>query len=170
MASWCIGFAVVNIVFEHTDHLADGPYADYASAFTVMNWLVVALKGLGAVVALLSVADHPRGVPPTVVNVLVWAAFATLGVYALGGVAEAVGTVSGLTGSIDQVTVAGVGYVLLFLLAAAGYGVLAIAHSRRHRLGKRFAVLGVLGAPVVLGGVLLAVPALLTALGVMPTT
>lgn len=169
MAVWCVGFALVNIVFERTDHLSGGAYASYASAFTVMNWLVVGLKGLGAAVALLSVANRPRVVPPAVLNVLVWAAFATLGVYTLGSVAEAVGMVAGLAGGIDQITIAGVGYVLLFLLAAAGFGVLAIGHSRRRRLGKRFAVLGMLGAPVVLGGVPLAVPALLATLGVMPT-
>ena len=49
MALWCVGFAVVNIVLESTDYLADSEYADYASAFTVMNWLVVGLKMLGRV-------------------------------------------------------------------------------------------------------------------------
>lgn len=130
MALWCIGFALVNIVYERTGHFAGGPYAEYASALTVMNWLV----------------------------------------YALGSVAQAAGMASGLTDASEQVTIAGLGYILLFLLGAAGFGVLAIAHSQRHRVRRRFAVLGVLLAPVVLGGVLLVVPALLAALGLMPTT
>src|SRR5690606_15480340 len=170
MALWCIGFALVNIVYERTGHFAGGPYAEYASALTVMNWLVVVLKGVGAVVALLSVTNRPTVAPPAVVSVLVWGAFATLGVYALGSVAQAAGMASGLRGASEQVTIAGLGYVSLFLLGAAGFGVLAIPHSQRHRVRRRFAVLGVLLARVVLGGVLLVVPPLLAALGLMPTT
>jgi hypothetical protein len=167
-ALWCVGFAIVNIVFEATDSLADGRYADYAAAFTVMNWFVVVLKLLGAAVALLSVADRPRIVRPGILATMVWAAFATLGVYALGSAVQAVGLLIGLTGSADQVGLAGIGYVAFFLLAAAGFGVLAVSHTRRHRTPRSSAVLGVLGGPVVLALVLLGVPALLVALGVMP--
>ncbi|GAA1455017.1 hypothetical protein [Nocardiopsis tropica] len=168
MALWCVGFAVFNVVFEITDRFADGAYADYSSAITVMNWLVVGLKVLGAAVALLSVAKRPTFVPPALLAVAVWAVFATLGLYAAGSVVQVVGMVSGLVGGVDQIDAAGVGYVLLFLLAAAGFGILAVSHSRRNGLRKGFAVLGVLGAPAVLGLVLLAVPALLAALGLMP--
>ncbi|GAA2119367.1 hypothetical protein GCM10009780_79180 [Actinomadura alba] len=164
----CIGFAVVNVVFEMTDRFADGPYAEYASGIAVMNWLVVGLKAMGAAVALLSVAERPRFVPPARLGVLLWGAFAMLGVYALGSVVQAVGMAAGLTGTADQIDVAGVGYVLFFLLLAAGYGVLAISYSRRFGLRKGVALLGVLGAPVVLGLILLAVPTLLAALGLMP--
>lgn len=48
MAVWCVGFAMVNIVLENTDYLADGEYADHAAALMMMNWLVVGLKLLGA--------------------------------------------------------------------------------------------------------------------------
>jgi hypothetical protein len=168
MALWCIGFAVVNVVFETTGHFADGPYAEYASGFTVMNWFVVGLKVMGAAVALLSLANHPRFLTSALMTVAMWGVFATLAVYALGSVAQAVAMIAGLTGTADQVDVAGVGYVLLFLLAAAGFGVLAISYSRRHRVRKLFSVLGVLGAPMVLGLILLVGPTLLTALGVMP--
>ncbi|MEV0809623.1 hypothetical protein [Micromonospora sp. NPDC050200] len=169
VALCCIGFAVVNVVFEMTGHFADGPYAEYVSAITVMNWLVVGLKTMGAAVALLSVAERPRFLSPARLGVLLWGAFATLGVYALGSVVQAVGMASGLTGTADQIDLAGVGYVLFFLLLAVGYGVLAISYSRRFGLRKGVAVLGVLGAPVVLGVILLAVPMLLAALGLMPT-
>ncbi|MEU9508548.1 hypothetical protein AB0D32_20000 [Micromonospora sp. NPDC048170] len=169
MALCCIGFAVFNVAFEMTDRFADGPYAEYASAITVMNWLVVGLKTVGAAVALLSVAERPRVLSPALLGVLLWGAFAMLGVYAVGSVAQAVGMVSGLAGTADQIDITGVGYVLFFLVLATGYGALTISYSRRFGLRKGVAVLGVLGAPVVLGVILLAIPALLAAFGLMPT-
>jgi hypothetical protein len=170
MALCCIGFAVVNIVFELTDRFADGPYAEYSTGLAVMNWLVVGLKAMGAAVALLSVASRPRFLPPAFLGVLLWGAFAMLALYGVGSLAQAIGMASGLTGSADQIDLAGVAYVLFFLLLAAGYGVLAISYSRRFRLRKGVAVLGALGAPVALGVILLAVPMLLAALGVMPAS
>ncbi len=168
MALWCLGFAVANIVLESTDYFADGEYADYAAALTVMNWLVVGLKLVGAAVALLSVAKRPRLIPPRLLGTLVWGTFATLAVYGLGSVAQALGMVLGVTGSADQVDLAGVGYVAFFLTAAGGWSVLAVSYSRRHALGWVPAVIGVFAGPVVLGLVLVAVPALLTTLGIMP--
>lgn len=168
MALWCLGFAAVNLVFEVTGHFAGGTYAHYTSGISVMNWLVAGLKVVGAVVALLSVAPRPRLVRPAVVTVLVWGAFATLGVYVLGSVAEAAGMGLGLIGGADQIGIRSVAYVLLFLVAAAGYGVLATSYSRRHRQGKGLIILGVLGAPAVLGLLLLAIPALLGAFGLLP--
>jgi len=168
MVAWCVGFAGVNIGFVITDRFAGGPYADYATGITVMNWLVVALKILGAALALLSVARGPRFVPPAIVGVGLWGICATLAVYTLGSVAQAVAMISGLAGSPSQINLAGISYVLFFLLAAAGYGVLAISYSRRHSLGWGHAVLGLLGAPVVIGLVLLAMPAVLAAVGLMP--
>ncbi len=168
MALWSIGFAVVNVVYEITDHFADGPYAEYASGIAVMNWFVVGLKVLAAVVALLSVAKSPRFGPSALMTVLVWGVFATLSVYALGSATQAIGLATGLTGSAEQVDLAGVGYVLFFLMGAAGYGVLAISYSRRHGLRKGLVALGVLGAPMMLGLILVAVPTLLTAVGLMP--
>lgn len=160
---------MVNVAFELTDHFRGGRYADYASAFTVMNWLVTVLKVIGAVVALLSIATPSRRIPASAVTVLVWGAFATLTVYALGSVAQAIGMAAGLTGSVDEIDRAGIAYVMFFLLTAAGFGVLAISYSRRHRMRTRLAILGVLGAPLVLGLVLVVVPALLATLGLMPS-
>jgi hypothetical protein len=168
MALWCLGFATVNIVLESTDSLADGEYAEYASAFTVMNWLVVGLKLLAATVALLSVTQRPSVLPPRLLGVLVWSVFATLAVYVLGSIAQALGMMLGLSGSASQIDLAGVAYVIFFLLAATGWGVLAVSYSERHTLGWRTAVLGALGAPIVLGLVLVAMPMLLAALGLMP--
>jgi hypothetical protein len=170
MALWCVGFAVVNIVLESTDYLADSEYADYASAFTVMNWLVVGLKLLGAAVALLSVTKRPPFLPPGLLGVMVWSVFATLAVYVLGSMAQALGMMLGLIGSARQIDLASVGYLIFFLTAATGWGVLAVSYSERHTLGWRTAVLGVLGAPIVLGLVLVVMPILLAALGLMPAS
>ena len=168
MALWCLGFAAVNIVLESTDSLAAGEYAAYAAAFTVMNWLVVGLKLLAAVVALLSLSKRPPWPPPGLLGVLVWSVFATLAVYVLGSIAQALGMLLGLSGSASQIDLAGVAYVIFFLLAATGWGVLAVSYSERHTLGWRTAVLGALGAPIVLGLVLVAMPMLLADLGLMP--
>ena len=168
MALWFLGFAAVNIVLESTDYLADSEYAEYASAFTVMNWLVVGLKLLGAAVALLSVTNRPPLLPPKILGVLVWSVFATLAVYVLGSMVQALGMLLALTGSASQIDLAGVAYVIFFLTAATGWGVLAVSYSERHTLGWRTAALGALGAPIVLGLILVAMPMLLAALGLMP--
>jgi hypothetical protein len=168
MALWCIGFAVVNLVFEVTGHFASGAYAYYPSGISVMDWLVAGLKALGAAVALMSVARRPALVSPAVVTVLVWAAFATLGVYVLGSVAEAAGMGLGILGGAGQIDTRSVAYVLFFLAAAVGYGILATSYSRRHPGGRGPVILGVLGAPALLGLLLLAVPAMLAAFGLLP--
>ena len=170
MALGSLGFALVNIIFETSDRFADGPYAEYASGLTVMNWLVAGLKLVGAAVALLSVARRPRLVSPPVMAVLLWGAFATLGVYALGSVVQAIGMAVGLMGSAAQIDVAGVAYVLASLMFAAGYGVLAISYARRHGLKSGSVVVGVLGGPALLAALLLVIPALLAAIGLMPTS
>jgi ABC-type Fe3+-siderophore transport system permease subunit len=169
MAAWCVGFAVVNVVLESTGHLAEGEYADHADAFTVMNWLVVGLKLLAAGVAVLSVTRRPVGAP-RVLGVAVWGAFATVGVYALGSVVQAIGMVAGLGGSADEIDALDVGYLLFFLAAAVGWAVLATSYSKRHALGPRVAALGMLGAPVVLGFLLVVMPMVLTHLGLMPAS
>jgi hypothetical protein len=165
----CLAFAAVNIVFESTgDHFDGTDYAAYADGFTVMNWLVVALKLTGAAAALLSIDPRPRPRAIPAVALALWGAFATLGVYALGSLAQAITMAA--TGTADRIDLAGIAYVLGFLLAATGFGILAAAWARRHRLGRRIALLGALAAPAVLGTVLLAAPALLAALGMLPTT
>lgn len=168
MALWCIAFAVVNIVLEVTDYFAGGPFAEYTAGITVMNWLVVGFKTLGAAVALLPVVNIPKLHLPALMTMLVWGAFATLGLYALGSVTQALGMFSGFAGTADQINLAGVGYVFMFLLAAAGYGFLAVSYSRRYGTRRIYAVLGVVGAPVVLGLILIAVPMLLFTLGLIP--
>ncbi|MGP3929042.1 hypothetical protein [Nonomuraea sp. KM88] len=168
VALCCVGFAVVNVIFELTGRFDGGPYAAYASGLLVMNWLVVVLKLVGAGAALSSIANRPTILPPAVLGVVLWSAFALLSFYALGAVVQAFGMALGLMGSADQITLAGVGYVLFFTLMAIGFGALAISYSRRFEIRKGVIALGVVGGPVALGLLLLAVPMLLTALGVMP--
>ena len=168
MALWCLGFAAVNVTFEIAGHFAGGTYGHYASGISVVDWLAAGLKVLGAVVALLSVAQRPRLASSDIVTVLVWAAFATLGVYTLGAAVEAAGMSLGLIGGASQIDTRSVAYVLFFLVAAAGYGVLATSYCQRHPQRKGLLILGVLGAPVVLGLLLLGIPALLAAFGLLP--
>lgn len=112
MALWCLGFAAVNVTFEITGHFAGGTYGHYASGISVVDWLAAGLKVLGAVVALLSVAQRPRLASSDIVTVLVWAAFATLGVYTLGAAVEAAGMSLGLIGGASQIDTRSVAYVL----------------------------------------------------------
>ena len=167
-----IGFAGANVVLEVIDRPADAGYARYVAeypvGFAVMNWLVVALKLGGAAVAILSVS-RSTFVRPGALGVMLWAGFATLGVYALGSVVEGVAMVFGLMGGIDRIGPAELAYVAFFLLFAAGFGVLAVSYARRHDLGMRHVLLGVLGAPIVLGTVLFALPTLMGAFGLLPT-
>ena len=168
MAAWCTGFAIVNVVFELTDHFANAALAAYAPAISLMDWTVVCLKLLGAAVALLAVTRLPRQISPTLVGTLVWGATALLALYSVGNVLETIGMVTGLAGSLDQITLRSIGYVLFFAVGAVGYGVLATSFSRRYDVPKRAAVLGALGAPVMLALILLALPALFVAKGLMP--
>jgi hypothetical protein len=170
MALWGVGFAAVNVGFEISGYFDDGEYAEYAAAFTVMNWLVVGLKLFSAAVALLSVAKRPPPLAPPVMGLLVWGVFATLAVYFLGGVAQMLGMAFGVMGSAAQIDPTSVAYLILFLAAATGWGVLAISYSKRNALGRAPAVFGILGAPIVLWLVLAAIPALLSAVGVMPAS
>ncbi len=116
MALWCIAFALVNVFFEATDHFAGGPAAKYAAGISVMNWLVVGIKLLGAAVALLSVANIPKLQLPALMTVLLWET-TQCSPSVLGSITQALGMITGLTGTADQIDLAGVGYVFMFLMA-----------------------------------------------------
>jgi hypothetical protein len=167
VALWCAGFAAINVWFELTDHFGEGQYADQARALSVANWFVTMLKVVGAAMALLSVSRTPRFLAPGIVGTLLWAAFATLAVYVVGSIIQAVVMLTGVAGDAGQVDAASVGYVLAFLPAAAGFGILAISYARRAGLGRRVVLIGVLGAPVALGTVLVVLPAILAAMGLL---
>jgi hypothetical protein len=168
VVAWCLAFAAVNLFYEASDHFARGAYAQDASGISIMSWLVVALKVLGAAVALLTVTDRWPGVSTNLRTVLVWGAFALLGLYSVGNVVIAVGLALGLTGSREEITAKGIAYVAFFLAGAAAYGALALSFSRRSGAPRRYALLGIAGAPLLLAAILAAVPALLSALGLLP--
>ena len=170
VAVWCVAFAAVNVVFEATGHFADGPHAEYATALSVMDWAVSVLKLLGAVVALLSVTSRRVQVSTRLVAVMVSGAAALLGLYCLGSLVQAIGMLTGAAGDADDLNTRSVGYLGLFLVAAAGYGVLGVSFFRRYEIGRRAALIGALGAPVVLAALLGAIPLLLVLLGLMPAS
>jgi hypothetical protein len=168
VAAWCVAFALANVALEATDRFAHGPYAAYATGLAVMSWIVFALKLVGAGLALSSLRHVPP-LPPRVLSTLLWSATALLGLYALGSVVEAIGMLAGVAGRPDQITVAGVLYVVFFLLGATGYGVLAVSFSHRARVGRGAMLIGLLVAPVALALLLMVIPLLLVATHVMPS-
>lgn len=167
VAAGCAGFAAINVWFELTDRFEAGPHAADALALSVVNWYVVVVKLVGAAIALLAVTPPTRLAGPRQLGVLLWAAFATVAIYVLGSTAQAIGMMTGLTPGADRLDAAAVGYVGGFLLATAGFGVLAGSYARRAGLGRLELLLGLAGAPVVLGSILLALPAILRTNGLL---
>ena len=168
VAAWCVGFAAVNVAFETTGRFANGPHAEYAAALSVMDWTVAVLKVLGATVALASVTSRRIRVSPRLVAVMVCGAAAVLTLYCVGSIVEAIGMLTGVGGDPADLTSRSVGYLVLFLFAAAGYGVLGLSFSRRYDTGRREALIGVLGGPIVVGILLVGIALLLGSLGLMP--
>lgn len=170
VAVMCLGFAAVNVALMMGAPITGEAYAHvavgYSAGLAVVNVLVIVLKVIGAAAALASVSGR-RWRRPEAVGVVVWGAFATLAVYVLGSLVEA--TVFLVGGQADRISPASIAYVAFFLVFAAGFGVLAVSCARRWRLRGRHIFLGLLGAPAVLGLVLLVVPTLLTAAGMIPT-
>ena len=150
MAAWCLGFAAVNIALQVTGRFANGPYSELAAGLAVMDWIVVGLKLLGAAVAVLAANTRAATAARTVV---IWGAFALLGLYSAGNIVELVGMLLADPGAIELRSLAYLGF---FLAGAAGYGTLAVTYSRRTRAQRSHAILGVLGAPLVLGALLVA--------------
>jgi hypothetical protein len=170
-----LGFAAVNVVFETTGHIPHSPGARITEqqfgrsvGIAIANWLVTAIKVVGAAVLLLSLARRQQVVRPKLLAGLLWAGLSTLGIYATGNVVEGVGMAAGLTGTFDQIRPLDVGYVLFFLLFAAGFAVVAVSYLRRYRLAKSVALLGALTGPVLLALLLVAMPAIFNALGLLP--
>ena len=164
MVAWCIGFAAVNVVMEATGRFDHGALAQYATGLALVQWLVVGIKLVGALAAVLTVVEWPRRVPASARTQLVWGAFALLALYSAGNVVQ-LGHLIGA--EPEQITAWSLGYVAFFAVAAAGYGVLAVSHFRRSGRNRRSAVLGAVGAPVLLGLLLAAGPAL-GAAGLLP--
>jgi hypothetical protein len=180
-AAWCVGFAGVGaweVVGGPIGRTGVGQrYAAYASGLAVMSVLVGVLKLVGAAVAVAAVRVPPGrpGRWPRLLGVALWGAFGLLGLYSAGNLVITVGTVSGLLAPSAAWTAAGgvtpkaVLYVLFFLAGAGLFGVLAVWFHRRHRLRWTSAVAGLAGAPLLLGLLLAAAPAILGRWGLLPT-
>ena len=167
VAVWCGVFAAISVWFEVTDKFASGPYAADADALSVVNWYVAVIKLFGVAAAVLAVTEPPRFLRPNTVGVMLWAGFATVTVYVAGSLAQAVAMLTGVAGDAERLDLASAGYVLAFLLAAAGFGLLAFSYAARADLGRREVLLGVCGAPLILGSTLVVLPALLRAAGIL---
>lgn len=163
-AALLVCFALVNVAFELTGRFVGGPYGRYASQISVMDWLMVMLKLVGAGLALLSVSRR-RVLPVGLLGMLVWGGFATLGVYAAGNIVESIGMLVGLIDPGRPIRLLDVGYVVFFAVVATLWGVLAMSYARRARLQRLPVALGMIGAPGLIAAVLLVVP---TMLGILP--
>jgi hypothetical protein len=125
------------------------------------------VKLVGVAAAVLAVIQPPKLLRAPLVGVLLWAAFATVAIYLLGSLTQAAMMMTGITADAGRIDAAAVGYVSAFLLAAAGFGVLATSYARRASLGKRELIVGLCGGPLVLGSILVVLPTLLKAVGVL---
>jgi len=170
-AAWCLGFAAVNAWQLATGRLTDERFAGYTAALVVASILVLCLKLVGAGMALASLRTvHHRGVR-WLLGAALWAATSTLALYSAGNLVFTLGTVTGLLEptaaweAAGGVTVRAVGYVLFFLAGAAMSAVLTVSYHRRHRLRWTAVVAGFIGPPVLLGGLLVVIPALLGTIG-----
>jgi len=167
-AAWCLGFAAVNAWQLATGRLTDGEFRGHTTALVVASILVLLLKLLGAGMALASLRTvHHRGVR-WLLGAALWAAASTLALYSAGNLIITFGTVTGLLEptaaweSAGGVTIRAVAYVLFFLAGAAMSAALAVSYHGRHRLHWTAVLAGITGPPVLLGGLLVFLPALLT--------
>jgi hypothetical protein len=181
VAAWCLGFAgvsawlIAGLVAD--PEAAARRFAADASGLVIISLLVLVLKLAGAAVALAAVLVSPETARRRVrlLGVAVWGAFGVLALYSAGNLFITVGTESGLLAPSAAWTAAGgvtgraVLYVLFFLAGAAMFGVLAVWFHRRHHLRWPAPVAGLAGAPLLLGLILAAAPAILGHWGLLPT-
>lgn len=166
VAAWCLAFAAVNAWQLATGRLTDDRFAGYTTALVAASILVLLLKLAGAGMALASLRSvHHRAVR-WLLGAALWGATGTLVLYSAGNLVITVGTVMGLLEptaaweSAGGVTVRAVAYVLFFLAGAAMFAVLTVSYHRRHRLRWTAVAAGVVAPAVLLGGLLVVVPAL----------
>jgi hypothetical protein len=169
MALWCVGFAAVNLVYGVTGHFDDGAYAEYATGIAVMSYLVLIIKLVGAAVAVLAIRRVPLSCSPRLVGMTLWGAAALLALYSAGNIVQLAGMLTEVMGSRDEITVLGLGYVFFFILGAIGFGMLAVSFSRRYAVTMPAALVGVLGAPMLIAVLLVGIPLLLAELGMLPS-
>lgn len=169
---WCLTFAAANVGHLATGSLTSGEWAPYASGIQIMSVVVLLLKLIGAAMALLSLRNTPRA--SWLLATALWTMAALVVLYALGNVAITVATTTGVTSpsaawaATGGVTTRTVGYIAFFLAGAPVFTAIAASYHRRRRPGTSAFLTGLIGAPLVLAGLLLAIPAALTAAGLLP--
>ena len=178
-AAWCLAFAGVSawqVAGLTGQPDPRGRYAAYAAGLAIIGVLVGVLKLAGAAVALAAVLVRPgRGRRPLWLLGAalwggVWAAWPVLG-REPGHHRRDGHRPAGAVGGLDRrrrCDAKAVGYVLFFLVGAALFGVLAVWFHRRHQLRWTAAVAGLAGAPLLLGLLLAAAPAILGRWGLLP--
>lgn len=137
-----------------------------------MSVVVLLLKLMGAAMALLSVRKTTEA--SWLLATTLWTMAALVVLYALGNVAITVAITTGWSspssawGAAGGVTSRTVAYIVFFLAGAPVLTAIAASYHRRRRPGTSAVVSGLVSAPLVLAGVLLAIPAALSAAGLLP--
>jgi hypothetical protein len=166
-AAWCLAFAAVNAWQLATGRLPGDEVPAYATVFVVESVVVLLIKLVAAGVALCSLRSLPRAGARALLGAALWGAASTLGLYSAGSLTIAIGTVTGLVEpsaaweAAGGVTPRSIAYVLFFLVGAGMAAALATSFHRRHRLGWKVVATGAAVAPLLLGGLLVILPALL---------
>jgi len=175
VTAWCLGFAAVSGWQLAAGREPDGPFAAYTEGIAAMIILVLVLKILGAVMALFAIRSQPLRMSPSLLAIGLWGAFGLLAIDSAGSIVLAVGNITGLMEpsaaweSAGGVTPRSILYVLFFLVGAILFGVLAGSFHRRYRTPWTAAVIGLLGAPLLLGVVLVIAPRILSYLDLLPS-
>ena len=147
--------------------LTGGEFGDDTTALVVASVLVLVLKVAGAGIALASLRSVQHQGARWLLGAALWAATSTLALYSAGNVVFTLGTVTGFLEpaaawrAAGGVTIPAVGYVVFFLVGAAMAAALTVSYHRRHELHWTAVAAGFIGPPVLLGGLFVAVPALL---------
>lgn len=154
-AAWALGFAGLNLYLQLVG-IDDAQIQQNWAAFTTINLGVIALKVFGAVVALATVHRWGRSIPAWLVSVCAWGAGAMLLLYAgyglvgLAATGELLGWVlAGGTWRLPALV-----YLGFFAVGGGLFAVAARIHQRRSTVRRVWALLGALGAPLLLGLVL----------------
>ena len=156
-ATWALGFAAVNLYLQIVG-IDDPQIQQNWVEFTVINLGVVGLKAFGAAVALATVQRWGRAVPAWLVSTCAWGAAGTLLLYAAAGLAFTAAQGALLDWSLAGGTflVPNLAYLGFFALPGVLFTVAARHHQRQTATSPVWAAVGLLGAPLVPGTVILA--------------
>lgn len=168
--AWAMGFAAINLWLQW-NLPPDAEISQYIAGFTVLNVFSISLKVFGSTVALAIVYSWGRRFPAWMLTMcsagaastlLIYGAFAMVFLAATGDL-TGVGELAG-----GAFTAPGWVYAGFFLLGGVPFAALAHDIDRRAPVARRWTALGIAGAPILLGIVIVGVPTLLRALGLFP--